>query len=200
MEQADPAGQSKPDCQRRYRLAPYKRILRRAFSRQRWRDKTPLRRSEARALLELRRCAKTPWHAERMRELRQAAAERHRDRRRRLLRAIKQRRCGTPECNLRLGLHIASRRGIDAAQRSCMVELWTRESGWREWIWNTSGSGAYGIPQSLPASKLPPRGQPSARNGWRKAKAQIRWGIDYVRDRYRTFCNAVAFHDAHNWY
>jgi uncharacterized protein YabE (DUF348 family) len=76
-------------------------------------------------------------------------------------------------------------RGWSSAQFSCLVSLWNRESGWNATAENPS-SGAYGIPQSLPGSKMA-----SAGADWRtNAKTQITWGLDYIAGRYGTPCGA----------
>jgi murein DD-endopeptidase MepM/ murein hydrolase activator NlpD len=59
-----------------------------------------------------------------------------------------------------------------------LEKLWQGESGWR-WNAENRSSGAYGIPQALPASKMA-----SAGSDWRTNPAtQIRWGLDYIKDR-----------------
>jgi hypothetical protein len=64
--------------------------------------------------------------------------------------------------------------------------LWTGESGWNASIPNAQGSGAYGIPQALPASKMA-----SAGADWRTNPAtQIKWGIGYIKERYGGPVNA----------
>jgi hypothetical protein len=74
--------------------------------------------------------------------------------------------------------------------------LWTRESNWNPLIPNQQGSGAYGIPQSLPASKMA-----SAGPDWRtNAATQINWGLRYIKGRYHSPASALAWHNAHNWY
>ena len=80
-------------------------------------------------------------------------------------------------------------------QFSCLDKLWTKESGWNYRAENPS-SGAYGIPQALPGSKMI-----SAGSDWRtNAATQIEWGLGYIDDRYGTPCNAWAHSVAHNWY
>lgn len=75
----------------------------------------------------------------------------------------------------------------------CLVKLWSRESGWVVQKANYAGSGAYGIPQALPGSKMGP--------GWEtEADVQIRWGLKYIKGRYGTPCAALAHSDAVNWY
>jgi hypothetical protein len=85
--------------------------------------------------------------------------------------------------------------GWDFTQYSCLVKLWERESNWR---WNAlnKSSGAYGIPQSLPASKMA-----SAGADWQtNPETQIRWGLRYIDGRYNSPCAALAHSDEHNWY
>jgi hypothetical protein len=73
--------------------------------------------------------------------------------------------------------------------------LWTRESGWNSQATNPS-SGAFGIPQALPGSKMA-----SAGADWRtNAATQITWGLGYIRERYGSPAAAWAFWQAHNWY
>lgn len=68
--------------------------------------------------------------------------------------------------------------GWGANQFPALEKLWTGESGWR-WDAKNPSSGAYGIPQALPASKMA-----SAGSDWRTNPAtQIRWGLGYIHDR-----------------
>jgi hypothetical protein len=85
--------------------------------------------------------------------------------------------------------------GWDPAQMNPLVALWNQESGWR---WNAQNptSGAYGIPQSLPASKMA-----SAGSDWRTNPAtQIRWGLGYIKGRYGSPAGAWSHEQAFNWY
>ena len=76
-------------------------------------------------------------------------------------------------------------RGWGDDQFACLVALWNRESGWRVNAYN-AGSGAYGIPQALPGSKMAQRGA-----DWETNPAtQITWGLDYIGGRYGTPCGA----------
>ncbi len=87
--------------------------------------------------------------------------------------------------------------GFGSEQWSCLDRLWTGESDWRWWVENPS-SGAYGIPQSLPASKMN-----SAGDDWRSNPVtQIKWGLDYIRSSYGTPCNALSQWQARSphWY
>jgi hypothetical protein len=70
-------------------------------------------------------------------------------------------------------------------QFGCLVSLWTQESGWRANALNSS-SGAYGIPQALPANKLAAAGA-----DWRtNAQTQVNWGLAYIKSSYGTPCGA----------
>ena len=82
-----------------------------------------------------------------------------------------------------------------AAEWQCLDALWTRESGWNVAA-NNPSSGAYGIPQSLPGSKMASAG-PDWQNN---AATQIRWGLSYIKGRYETPCGAWAHSEAKNWY
>lgn len=80
-------------------------------------------------------------------------------------------------------------------QWQCLVWLWTRESGWRADAYNVS-SGAYGIPQSLPADKMAVAGPDWQTN----ADTQINWGLAYIRSAYGSPCTAWAHETAYSWY
>lgn len=84
---------------------------------------------------------------------------------------------------------------VPASQWGCLDALWTRESNWR---WNATNptSGAYGIPQSLPASKMASAG-PDWRTNYR---TQIEWGLSYIAQRYGTPCAAWAHSENVGWY
>jgi len=84
-----------------------------------------------------------------------------------------------------------SARGWGSDQFSCLVTLWGHESGWR--VNASNGSGAYGIPQALPGSKMGA--------GWQSdARVQITWGLNYVVGRYGTPCGAWAVWQSQGWY
>ena len=90
---------------------------------------------------------------------------------------------------------LAAARGWGDDQFSCLVQLWTHESGWRVDATNSS-SGAYGIPQALPGSKMA-----SAGADWKTNPAtQITWGLNYVGGRYTDPCGAWASWSAKGWY
>ncbi|WP_157622457.1 hypothetical protein [Nostocoides sp. Soil756] len=87
--------------------------------------------------------------------------------------------------------------GFSQGQWPCLEQLWTGESDWRWWVSNSS-SGAYGIPQSLPASKMATVG-----DDWRtNPVTQIRWGLDYIKRSYGTPCNALNMWNSRSphWY
>jgi hypothetical protein len=76
----------------------------------------------------------------------------------------------------------------------CLLDLWNRESGWRYDAENASG--AYGIPQALPGSKMA-----SAGSDWQTNPAtQIKWGLGYIKQIYGTPCGAWAFEEANGYY
>jgi hypothetical protein len=87
--------------------------------------------------------------------------------------------------------------GWGGEQYGCLVQLWNGESGWRVNAYNPS-SGAYGIPQSLPASKMGDVAADWATN----AATQITWGLNYISGRYGSPCNAWAEWNARSphWY
>jgi len=86
-------------------------------------------------------------------------------------------------------------RGWGEDQYSCLVSLWQKESGWRVNATNSS-SGAYGIPQSLPGSKMGSAGADWATN----AGTQIEWGLGYIVGRYGSPCGAWSKSQASGWY
>ncbi|MGH3228181.1 MAG: lytic transglycosylase domain-containing protein [Streptosporangiaceae bacterium] len=76
----------------------------------------------------------------------------------------------------------------------CLLDLWNRESGWRYDAENASG--AYGIPQALPGSKMA-----SAGADWQTDPAtQIKWGLGYIKALYGNPCGAWAFEEANGYY
>lgn len=86
-------------------------------------------------------------------------------------------------------------RGWSDTEFQCLVSLWDRESGWNPYAANTS-SGAYGIPQALPGSKMA-----SAGADWQTNPAtQITWGLGYIAGRYGTPCSAWAHSNSVGWY
>ncbi|TMR97646.1 lytic transglycosylase domain-containing protein [Nonomuraea basaltis] len=85
--------------------------------------------------------------------------------------------------------------GFGADQWGCLESLWTKESGWNERAMNRY-SGAYGIPQSLPGTKMA-----SAGADWQtNAATQIKWGLGYIKGRYGTPCAAWGHSQRVGWY
>lgn len=70
-----------------------------------------------------------------------------------------------------------------------LQKLWMAESGWRAEARNRS-SGACGIPQALPCSKIPDM----------SLKGQLEWGLEYIARRYGNPSNAWRFWQGHRWY
>ena len=90
---------------------------------------------------------------------------------------------------------LVAAQGWGDSEYQCLVLLWNRESQWNPYAENAS-SGAYGIPQSLPGSKMA-----SAGADWRTNPiTQINWGIGYIKGRYGTPCSAWAHSSAVGWY
>jgi hypothetical protein len=82
-----------------------------------------------------------------------------------------------------------------AGQFSCLSALWAQESSWSVHAENPS-SGAYGIPQALPGSKMA-----SAGADWQSdAATQISWGLGYIRAMYGSPCAAWDHEEAAGWY
>jgi hypothetical protein len=77
---------------------------------------------------------------------------------------------------------------------SCLNNIWTRESGWNYQAENASG--AYGIPQALPASKMASAGADYLTD----PTTQIRWGLGYIKSVYGDPCSAWSFWQAHGYY
>jgi resuscitation-promoting factor RpfB len=102
---------------------------------------------------------------------------------------------GTPAKNKAIGRMLATPYGWAAgAQWNALDKLWTRESGWSNIAENPSG--AYGIPQALPPTKLPAAGRKPVSS----ATAQIAWGLNYIRERYGNPVNAWAHELSAGWY
>lgn len=85
-------------------------------------------------------------------------------------------------------------RGWSEEQFGCLDRLWTRESNWR--VSAANSSGAYGIPQALPGSKMSMMGA-----DWRtNPVTQIRWGLYYIAASYGTPCVALEHSYRYNYY
>ena len=85
--------------------------------------------------------------------------------------------------------------GFSEKEYKCLNRLWTKESHWNYKARNKS-SGAHGIAQALPASKMN-----VISTDWRtNPVTQIRWGLRYISIRYETPCKALAKHKRSNYY
>ena len=85
--------------------------------------------------------------------------------------------------------------GFTEKEYKCLNTLWTKESHWNYKARNKK-SGAHGIAQALPASKMN-----VVSTDWRtNPVTQIRWGLRYISIRYETPCKALAKHKRSNYY
>jgi hypothetical protein len=85
--------------------------------------------------------------------------------------------------------------GWSSSQFSCLDSLWTGESGWQVTAYNPN-TGAYGIPQAVPGSKMR-----SAGPDWQtSAYIQIRWGLGYIQATYGSPCSAWQHEETDGWY
>lgn len=109
------------------------------------------------------------------------------------------------ETPIETGRRLAAARGWVREQWVCMARLGSRESGWTVEKWNGGvigarmrhgGSGAYGVGQALPASKMAAFGA----DYMTSASTQVRWMIAYITSRYGTPCAALAHSDATGYY
>ncbi|MEV0776270.1 transglycosylase SLT domain-containing protein [Streptomyces sp. NPDC050433] len=88
-----------------------------------------------------------------------------------------------------------ARQMIPGDQYQCFSNIVDHESTWNYKAQNPS-SGAYGLVQALPGSKMA-----SAGADWQTNPAtQIKWGLNYMNDRYGSPCGAWSFWQANNWY
>ncbi|MGX7669931.1 aggregation-promoting factor C-terminal-like domain-containing protein [Plantactinospora sp. DSM 117369] len=103
--------------------------------------------------------------------------------------------CNEYSGNRKIGCALLLDAGFKIAEMPCLDKLWTKESGWNHKAENRS-SGAYGIPQALPGSKMG-----SVGSDWRTSPAtQIKWGLGYVKGRYDTPCGAWEFFQNEGYY
>ena len=85
--------------------------------------------------------------------------------------------------------------GWGPRQYACLDGLWTKESNWN-YRSSNKRTGAHGIPQALPATKMESIG-----TDWRtNPVTQISWGLRYIDSRYETPCAAFAKFKRTNWY
>ncbi|GIJ19594.1 lytic transglycosylase domain-containing protein [Micromonospora lutea] len=87
--------------------------------------------------------------------------------------------------NRKVGCALMIDAGFKIDQFPCLDKLWNKESGWNHKARNPS-SGAYGIPQAYPGSKMS-----SVGDDWQtNPVTQIKWGLGYIKGRYSTPCGA----------
>ncbi|MEU1573074.1 transglycosylase SLT domain-containing protein [Streptomyces collinus] len=92
-------------------------------------------------------------------------------------------------------LQAMARQIVPSGQFQCFSNIVDHESDWNYKAVNPS-SGAYGMFQALPGSKMSSVGA-----DWRTNPAtQIKWGLNYMNDRYGSPCEAWSFWQANNWY
>ncbi|WP_411085256.1 transglycosylase SLT domain-containing protein [Streptomyces sp. 061-3] len=88
-----------------------------------------------------------------------------------------------------------ARQMIPSDQFQCFSNIVNHESSWNYRATNAA-SGAYGLVQALPGSKMA-----SAGADWQTNPAtQIKWGLNYMDSRYGSPCGAWSFWQANNWY
>lgn len=90
---------------------------------------------------------------------------------------------------------ITSELGITGSDKATWEYVISVESGWNPLATNAS-SGAYGLGQALPASKMAEYGSDYMTNPY----TQLKWMYEYIMDRYHSFANLQAFWDTNHWY
>ncbi|WP_412737459.1 lytic transglycosylase domain-containing protein [Krasilnikovia sp. MM14-A1259] len=103
--------------------------------------------------------------------------------------------CDEYSGNRAIGCALMLEAGFKIDQFPCLDKLFKKESGWNHHAKN-SGSGAYGIPQALPGSKMA-----SIAADWEDNPAtQIKWGLGYIEGRYNSPCGAWSHSQNTGWY
>lgn len=106
----------------------------------------------------------------------------------------------SPASNQQIAKMLTAKYGWNTGdQWNSLVILWDGESSWSNTATNPD-SGAYGIPQALPQTKMPRAARDAAHGGTSDPTAQIRWGLRYILIRYGSPVNALAFKRSHGWY
>ena len=99
---------------------------------------------------------------------------------------------GTPK---EVAMNLLPDHGWGEGQFTCLEKLWNKESRWRVDADNPTSS-AYGIPQALPGNRMAAYG-----SDWRtNPVTQIKWGLDYIDNRYGSPCSAWSHSQAKGWY
>jgi hypothetical protein len=100
--------------------------------------------------------------------------------------------CAVYSGNKATGCAAVLAQGWSLAEMACLEKLWDKESHWNPLAHNP-GSGAHGIPQAIPGSKMGP--------GWQSDPVvQINWGVGYIKGRYGKPCAAWAHSQSTGWY
>jgi hypothetical protein len=94
-----------------------------------------------------------------------------------------------------IAFDMVTARGWSQGEFDCLVALWNKESHWNVYAHNVR-SGAYGIPQALPGTKMASAGADWASN----PVTQITWGLGYISGRYGTPCGAWGHSQLNGWY
>ncbi|MEU5938353.1 lytic transglycosylase domain-containing protein [Micromonospora sp. NPDC047548] len=103
--------------------------------------------------------------------------------------------CNEYSGNREIGCALLLDAGFKIDQMPCLDKLWDKESGWNHKAYNSS-SGAYGIPQALPGSKMG-----TVADDWKTNPAtQIKWGLGYIKGRYDNPCGAWSHSQSTGWY
>ncbi len=95
-----------------------------------------------------------------------------------------------------VGSIMVAGRGLPQSEFTCLDDIATRESGWTWSATSHSVPPAYGIPQSMPGSKMAASGPDWQTN----PVTQIDWMLNYVKAVYGTPCGAWTWWQAHSWY
>jgi hypothetical protein len=102
--------------------------------------------------------------------------------------------CSEYTGNVAIGCALMLDAGYGLDQMPCLRNLWMKESGWRESAGKTGR--AYGIPQANPGSKMSVYGA-----DWQTNPAtQIKWGLNYVKTKYKTPCGAWSTFQSNGYY
>ncbi len=102
--------------------------------------------------------------------------------------------CAGNTGNQAIGCTLMLQAGFGLDQWPCLKNLWAKESGWRTTAKNPAG--AYGIPQSNPGYKMGAYG-----SDWQTNPVpQIKWGLAYIKGKYKNPCGAWGVWQSKGWY
>ncbi len=102
--------------------------------------------------------------------------------------------CSAYSGNKAIGCTLNLQQGFSMKDAQCLAQLWDRESHWN--VKARNPSGAYGIPQAMPGSKMAAFGADWQTN----PVTQIKWGLSYIKGRYGTPCAAWSHSESTGWY